>query len=325
MSWLLIAGVAGCAAPPGGAARDEVDRPNASRLADEHFEQGQLFVDQGLLDAAVASFGLALEENPRMAAAYLEMGHIFREREEYVQASRAYERATFLAPDLFEGQYYLALMRQFLGQTQAAINGYLRALALNPGDARVNRDLASAYLQAGRPDAALRYARQATQLASESQEAWCNLGAAYSLLGRYEDAVDCYREAAELGELPPPVMLSLADTHLKLENFQRAANVLEALTARTPTAAAWERLGYARFRLKRFARAQEAYAQALAKDPSDVASLNGMGACLMTQYLQEGRVRFELRDQARRFWRRSLQVDPGQELIIDLLARYRTL
>ena len=48
----------------------------------------------------------------------------------------------------------------------------------------------------------------------------------------------------------------------------------------------------------------------------------------MTQFLltsREQRGDFTLRDQARALWRRSLEVNPDQTVIVDLLNRYAGL
>ncbi|MEO1235678.1 MAG: tetratricopeptide repeat protein [Planctomycetota bacterium] len=213
--------------------------------------------------------------------------------------------------------------RARLNSTGEAIVQYRRALELNPDDPNSHRDLATAYLQVGRPDLAVPHAEAAVRLDPGSQPAWCNLAATYSLLGRYDEALRSYRTATEIGELDAPVLLGLGDTHLRLNNFQRAVNTLAELVRRFPGAVAHERLGYALFRVYDFDRALSQYQQALAYNPDKTQALNGVGACLLTAYLQQdnSRRRAKLYD-ALDAWRRSLRIDPDQPQIVDLLARY---
>ena len=294
----------------------------ARKQADAHLGSAQGYKDSGLLDAALAEFGLALEVNPNIADAHMGMGGIYQQRGDYEMASRAYERATIVEPDKFEAHYSLGLMKQLLGRLQEALRAYKTAWRLDPDNFEVNRELGSTYLQLSRPGEALTFVQIATKLDPDSQAAWCNLAATYNLLGRYEDAVDTYRQAAELGDLADPVLLGLADAHIHLDNFQQALNVLEALIRRSPSVTAYERLGYVRFKMRQFKQALFEYRQAMALDPEDNATLNGLGACLMTLYIQDGRTDTERRDEALNAWRKSVQLNSQQPRIVDLLSRF---
>lgn len=320
--WCALAALAlaGCAGPRKGG---EQISPEAQR----QLNAAEDYLEKGLLDSALAAFGLALEENPRIVEAHMGMGDIYRRRDNYELAENAYKRASDIDPTNYDAHYYLGLMRQLAGKVQEAISAYLQALAINPDSIDANRDLASAYLQIQAVYQALPYALRATELNPEDQNAWYTLATTYSLLGQYENAVDAYRQAAELGELAEPVMLGLADAHLKLDNYQRAVNVLRTYmrSAESPASTAHERLGYAMFKLRRFSDALDSYEAALKINADDTAALNGAGACLMTIYIQGGREDFDLRDQALRLWRRSIKINPDQERIIDLLSRFGRL
>ena len=94
---------------------------------------------------------------------------------------------------------------------------------------------------------------------------------------------------------------------------------------RSPSSTAYERLGYAMFKQRRFDGALVNFKKAVALDPEDSAALNGIGVCLMTLYIQDGRENTVQRDKAIDAWRRSIQIRPSQPRIIDLLSRYDRL
>ena len=169
------------------------------------------------------------------------------------------------------------------------------------------------------------FAKRATQLRTDSYVAWSSLGAAYSLAGRPELAVDAYRTAVELGEFSTTVVLGLADAHIRLGHHQLALNVLANVIRRNPSEMAYERSGYVLFKSRRFRDALASYRAALALDHRHLGALNGIGACFMTLYIQGGRQDPDQRDQALHAWRRSLHVRPEQSRIADLIARYRSL
>src|SRR5690606_16643897 len=86
-----------------------------------------------------------------------------------------------------------------------------------------------------------------------------------------------------------------------------------------------ERLGYAYFKMLRFDRALSSYRTALSLDGNDVPSLNGLGVCLMTIYLQTGGTDPTYKNIAIDAWRHSLKIQPSQPHIVDLLSRYENL
>ncbi len=297
-------------------------RSTTADRTEAHLDNAANYQTNGLLDAALAEFGLALEVNPNIADAHMGMGGIYQQRGDYEMASRAYERATIVEPNKFEAHYSLGLMKQLLGRLQEALRAYKTAWRLDPGNFEVNREMGSTYLQLGRPGEALTFVQIATKLDPESQAAWCNLAATFNLLGRYEEAVDTYRQAAELGDLADPVLLGLADAHIHLDNFQQAVNVLEALIRRSPSVTAYERLGYVKFKMRDFEPALFQYRKAIALAPDDTATLNGLGACLMTLYIQDGRTDTAMRDEALNIWRKSIRINDQQPKIVDLLSRF---
>jgi tetratricopeptide (TPR) repeat protein len=299
---------------------DDPARSLATQLAEARDAR-----DAGLDDQALAAFNAVLQDNPNVTEAHLGVGDIYRERNDYQAAEAAYANATRTDPNNLAAHYYLGLMRQLLGKVEQAVTAYLNALLIDPDDVDTRRDLAAAYLQLGEPGQALEHAVRATQLDPDSQPAWTNLAAAHALLDDHAAAVDAYRQAAELGRLADQVLLGLADAHIKLGNFPRARNVLESLIRRSPTATAYERLGYTQFKTRDYDQALRTFRRALAIDPNDVAALNGEGVALMTLYIRGGRLDPRLRDAALASWRRSLGVRSNQTRIVDLLARYESI
>lgn len=315
-----VLGLSACVAP-----KQDKPKPISAVPVEQRLERAAELKEQGLVDAAVAEFGLALEDNPRLTDAHMGMGDIFRERGSYRLALNAYRRAVDVDPNRYDTHYYLGLTHQLMGQVEEALASYRRAFMLAPERAEVNRELASALLQSGRIDEARQTALRSTQLDPDSQAAWCNLAAAYQLSGEYDRAIDCYREAAEIDRLPDGVLTSFADAHMRLGNYPRAINLLGSLVETNPDALTHERLALALFKVKRFDEALEHYQAALELKPDDISSLNGIGATLMTMYIQSNRRKIEYRERAYEAWRRSVRLNPQQPVILDLMARYSVI
>jgi len=310
----VIGSISGC---------HSTDHPS-NLAAQMHVSQGHQFSDQGLSNSALASFALAIAENPKIVDAHLGMGNVYRQRGRYELAERSFTTATHIAPNNYEGHYYLGLVLHLGNKLEDAARVYLRALVIRPESYEANYHLGGAYLQLGRPNDAAQYVTRATDLNPESQEAWANQGVALSLLGQYEEAVEAFRHANELGDTQTPVLIGLADALLRLERYERAINVLQSLIRHEPTSLVHERMGYCLFKSYRFEDALTSYRAALSLESDDMASLNGLGVCLMTLYIQSGRRDSAYFDEAMKSWRNSLILEGNQPRIIDLISRYQT-
>ncbi len=317
-AWVLVCLAGGCAVFP---FPQQVNRHQAA----EFLQSGHDYLSEGLSDSAMAAFGMALEEDPELVEAHMGMGAIYRHRGDYDMASRSYERAVQLEPNNFQARYYLGWMQHLGGHIQEAIESYLRALAIHPDSFDANSNLAAAYLQQNRPGNALPYAIHATELIPDSLPAWANRATAHSQLEQYKEAVMAYLQAIELGEVSEPVLMGLANARIRLEQYDQAINVLQAINRASPNAEAYERIGYAYFKMRKFDEALTSFRAAIALGGERSVALNGVGVCLMAQYLQDGRSDLAMRDEALDSWRRSLTLRPRQPHIIDLLSRYQRL
>lgn len=264
----------------------------------------------------------AIARNPELTVAHLEMGDILRKRGDLVSAERSFGRAANLEPRNFDAQFNHADVLHALGRVVDAIRVYLRALAIRPNDAAANRGLAAAYLEQDRPDWALPYAEAAVRAAPEDGTARANLGATYSLLDRHEEAIQQYETAAELMELTPDLLLNWANSLGSIERYTEMINTLDAAIAIEPTATAYERLGFAYFKLRRFDRATEMFRSSLDLDQRHYPALNGLGVVLLNNYVQGGRRDDTLRIEALSLLRRSLRINSNQPAFVQLVSTY---
>ena len=332
IDWAYVPGQSASASR--GAGDSGLLRRSTPRAGHGRVEDGKGYLERGLIDAALASFAMAVAEDPRQVPAHIGMGDIYRERGQYERARTAYEHAVNHEPENYHAQYHLALMYHYLGQVSRAVRGYLTALTLEPDSFEANRHLAAAYLQLGRTAEALPYARRATELDDRDQAAWAQYAEALRVLGRYEEAHEAYQEAAERGTLDPEIALGHTRAMIELGMFEDAHSMLQLLLEDQDTFATRERMAYLKFRSGRFRRALEHYDEAVEQieqlpeaqrmaQPAYLRAINGRGVSLMAMYIQGGREDDRLRRQALQAWRRSLQLNPDQPRIRDLLARYQ--
>jgi tetratricopeptide (TPR) repeat protein len=305
------------AAPPVQAAPAEVV-PGQANVA-----RATVLQSQGFADQALAEFEKAIEINPKLTVAYLGAGDIYRQRGDYASAEKRYRAAAGLEPTNFQAQYLHALSLQLLDRFDEAVRAYLRALAIRPDDFNANLNLGTAYLQLGEPREGLPYAQKAIVLNAKNGPARTNLGAIYSALDRHAEAVVEFQQAAELTELTGPLLLNLANSLGRVGRYEEMVNTLEQLTKTEPTANAYERLGAGLFRLRRYDESLDAYRKAIEIDPNHYPALNGVGVCLMNQWIWSNQTDQAARTEALAAWRRSLQVESNQPKILELVGRYK--
>jgi tetratricopeptide (TPR) repeat protein len=313
---------AGCASVPG-RETSRTERPAPTRTtAEVYLVAGETAVRDGDTDRALAAFARAIEVNPRLTSAHMGMADIYRMRGDYNRAEESYSNAAKVQPRNFDAQYYHGLMLHLLERVSEAVQAYLRALAVRPDDFKANLNLATAYYQLDENNLALPYAKRAVELQPRDGPARFNLGAVYAAMGDHRLAVQEYQQATELMELTPALLMNLAESLGKLDRFEEMANALDQVNKAEPSAASWERLGFARFKQGKYPEAHAAFESALAIDKDYYPALNGQGVCLLNKWIWSGREDSKARTDGLAALRRSLQVHRDQPQIIELLTRY---
>jgi len=276
----------------------------------------------GREDEALAILTRAIERNPTLGVAHIAMADIYSSRGEYVEAERSYATAARVEPSNFKAQFKHGLTLHLLDRVAEAIRAYLRALALKPDDFEANLNIATAYLQLDGPKQAAAYAMRAVSLDPSSGPAHANLGAVYSALERHAEAIREYESAAELMELRPELLLNLAESLGKVGRYEQMVNTLEALLRIEPSAVAQERLGFAHFKLRRYDLAVDSFRRSVAIDAGHYPALNGLGVCLLNQYVVSGKRDEAALGEALSYLRGSLRLNQNQPRIVELLSRY---
>jgi tetratricopeptide (TPR) repeat protein len=303
-------------------ARPESRSPASTSKGDGFVEQARDLKSQGRDDEALALLSRAIEQNPTLTVAHLEMADIFEKTGDYESAEKSFSTAANQQPSNFDAQFGHGRVLQSLNRIAEAVRAYLRCLSIRPDHFEANLNLATAYITLEGPAQALPYAQRAVQLNPASGPAHANLGAVYSALGRHREAVDHYQSASELMQLTPALLLNMAESLGKLERYEEMVNTLDVANRVQPTAQAYERVGFARFKLKQFETSMVSFRQALALDPDHFPALNGLGVCLLNQYILSGKTNVAAHDEAMSNLKRSLRINQRQPKIVELIARY---
>lgn len=306
----------------GGAGKPAAETSTRSQAAVGAVASAEQAIRDGDLDRALAEFQRAIQNNPTLTPAHMGMGDIYRMRGDYARAEEKYARSAQIEPKNFDAQYYHGLMLHLLDRLTEAVQAYLRALSVKPNDFKANLNVATAYYQLDENTQALPYARRAVELNPEDGPSRFNLGAVYAALNRHGEAVREYQQAAELMPLNPPLLLNLGESLGRLERYEEMSNSLAQSLKIEQSPAAWERLGFAKFRMGKFDEARTAFESALKLDPGYFPALNGFGVCRLNDWIRSGRVDQRAREAGLSALRRSLQANRDQPAILEIVSRY---
>jgi tetratricopeptide (TPR) repeat protein len=131
------------------AVQDGPTEANGGSTAYRHFVEACAAEDRGDSDTAEHLFRLAVELEPRMAAALTNLGNLVYRQGELHEARRFYERALEHDPAQPEARYNLANLLEDLGETELAIAELRRVCAAAPEFADAHYNLGIMLAQVG--------------------------------------------------------------------------------------------------------------------------------------------------------------------------------
>jgi tetratricopeptide (TPR) repeat protein len=149
-------------------------------LAEEYFRAASALDDgdDADLEQAAAAYRKALELDPYLVAALINLANIHYSRDELAEAQALYERAIGLQSDFFEAHFNLGNIYHDLGRFPEAQACYREALHLNPFYADAHFYLAVTFEKMGLSQEARPHWRAYQQLAPQGE--WVELAKEFS-------------------------------------------------------------------------------------------------------------------------------------------------
>ena len=144
-------------------------------LAEEYFRAASALddADESRQDEAAAAYRKALECDPYLVAALINLANIHYSRDELVEAQALYERAIGLESDFFEAHFNLGNIYHDVGRFPEAQACYRESLRLNPFYADAHFYLAVTFEKMGLSQEARPHWRAYQQLAPQGE--WVEL------------------------------------------------------------------------------------------------------------------------------------------------------
>jgi Tfp pilus assembly protein PilF len=168
------------AEPPPMAALMDAAPPREATSAEQYFEIGSRLDDGDPAKAgdSAAAYRRALELDPYLVPAIINLANIHYAQDEIAEAQALYERAIGVEPDVFEAHFNLGNIFHDLGRYPAAQACYREALRLNPAFADAHFYLAVTLEKNGQSQEARPHWRAYQQLAPDGE--WVHLAREFS-------------------------------------------------------------------------------------------------------------------------------------------------
>jgi serine/threonine-protein kinase len=246
----------------------------ASSRAYEFYVRGrgqlQRYEKAESLEAAVASFQRALEQDPSYALAYAGLGEAYWRRymldraPEWIELARKACRRAIELNDLLSAVHVtLGLLDSGTGRYAEAIAEFESALKLDPVSAEAYRGLASTYEALGQLDRAESTYERAIELRPDDWSSHNQLGVFHFRRGRYEEAEREFRRVVELTPDNSRGHTNLGGLYQKMGRYADAVAALRKSIAIKPTASAYTSLGTVYFFESRYGEAVPMMEQAI--------------------------------------------------------------
>ncbi len=183
-------------------------------LAEAHLNVGNLLAEQRRFDEAQRHYEIARQEKPQLAAIHIALGSLQLQRNRVADAIASFRAAIEADPTLPQGPMNLAVALQRAGRNDDAIAAYREAVRLGPGNPLTHYNLGVALGQRRDHRGAIAAYREAVRLAPGDPRFRYGLGFALEQAGRPQEAAVEYEAVLRIAP-------GFADTQARLRGLRR--------------------------------------------------------------------------------------------------------
>jgi superkiller protein 3 len=234
-----------------------------------HFQLGYAFAGLERLEDAKNEFSRAIALDPKMAAAYLNLGLVLIDSDP-ASAAEAFRRAAELQPTESRPRFLAGFCLEHSGKLSEAVEQYRAALALAPKDYEAHFALGRVLLRTGDAAGAEEQFRAAIVARADAAPAKLGLGTALLAQKKYEGASEALAEYLKLKPGDTSAHFDRASALLYLSRYDDALAELDLSSAGgAPAAEALKMRGEILMQQKKWKEAGDVLKQALALAPQD--------------------------------------------------------
>jgi len=193
---------------------DAVAELNVGAL--DHLKKGANFEADGHLDQAAAEHERALEINPKLAQAHVNLISLYGRMGQAEKAESHYRMAAEINPNLAESHYNFGVLMTGQGKYQEAAQAFRRSLEINPFYAEAHHNYGVLLEREGRFDEAAGHYRAAVENQPNYRSAHFNLGRMLLYQGKQAEAISHFlKTLTPEDESTPKYMYALAAAYAR--------------------------------------------------------------------------------------------------------------
>jgi TolB-like protein/DNA-binding winged helix-turn-helix (wHTH) protein/Tfp pilus assembly protein PilF len=181
-------------------------------LPDVHLALGLLYSATGQLEEAETQYRNAIAQDTDLTEAYLGLATVLSQRGQARAAEEIYRRAIDARPRYWASYDAYASFLAAQGRAADAVAQYRRATELMPGNATVQSNLGAAYFLLGDFENAGEAFRRSVEIAPTG-EGYSNAATQFYYAGRYDDAAAMFEKAVALAPEDHSLWGNLADAY----------------------------------------------------------------------------------------------------------------
>jgi Flp pilus assembly protein TadD len=242
-----------------------------------HFQLGYVYTALKRGDEARAEYERAIALDAKMPEAYLNLGILLLDKQQYAAAIVPLSKAVELLPAQSRPRSLLAVAQDRSGDQESAARSFEGVLHLDPNDLTANHYLGALDLRRGKPaDAEARF-RHALELRPDAPEILQGLAQSLEAQNKPE-AADAYRRY--LAVIPDDSGARVRLIHLLINAQEYDAALAEldrAEAGKPPSLDALRQRADIQIAQKKFADASATLRQAIALAPNDAQLIGGLG------------------------------------------------
>jgi superkiller protein 3 len=237
--------------------------------ASPHYNLGRVYSKQGQFDLAIDAYKRATSLDPHFVDAYNALGQILARKRKFDEAIAAYKKVLTLSLNpsrslssstvkdssavLASAHYGLGQVYASQKQYDAASAAFQQAIENAPHYSDAHYSLANAYARQGRNEDAAKEmaifrklrgneplmvkAEQWAKRHPNDPEAFNNLGATYTILGRFDQAIEAYQKALLLNPQLSTTYYNLGMAYSKIDRFEQAVESYQSAIRLNPALA----------------------------------------------------------------------------------------
>ncbi len=179
-----------------------------------------------------------LDSNPKDAEALLILGMVQAQRNDFNLAAGTFKRVIALEPASFEAAFWLSIVLRRQGRAPEALAMARLAVNQNGMHEQALSQLGMCHMDLGQGEAAISCFQRAIEIAPGVAPLFDNLARALQSVGRNREAIAAYRRVLEIGPARPGPLLRLGDAYMMEPEPAEAANCARTVLRLDPNSAA---------------------------------------------------------------------------------------